>query len=660
MSERSRLCFPKLKNIQLQAFSLYEGNPCPTFECIDGVTCLVGANGVGKSTLLNAVSFALTGIVPDPAQAFRSFSEYYTACLPYAEKYFTGRITSTDKDSASVTLLFDCNGREYHLTRYLFNTGELEELTITPRSEDDPDPTKLNRRDKQLHFESELCKDTGFSSFAQYSCFQTCVCNFDEKRLLLLFSEKFSEQILNTVFLSDPEAAVKIDNLRREEEKCGSNIRNIQWEITKNLNRMRSVAQRTASVTEWAEQLTALETRHAGLRERLLQAETMSGESRGDLDDLTLELAQLAAEEASLRESFSEMLSTVVSRKPNFRDKPEVLKVLTTGVCHGCGQYSTSLQSHYRQLINSDRCPICESTIPKVEESAGNGPDALLLLDQQLSTVRSRMKDVTSGLQEARQKAATCEETLRSIEAELRQFESANLTAISQLRQSLNGTQPPAADDAASELGLIQQQQSEKEAAEVRRTELRQELANLRKSLREEFYEVEGIFVPLFKDLANKFLGVDIDIRLDDSARETVKLAVSVRGSTRRQSYALSESQKFFLDIAFRMALLQYAAHDSSATLYLDTPEGSLDIAYEKRAGDMLASFVSLGNNILMSANLNTSQLLLSVADHCREEAMRLVIVMDWASLTDVQRTESPLFDKALQNIKKAMQGGGI
>jgi hypothetical protein len=44
------------------------------------------------------------------------------------------------------------------------------------------------------------------------------------------------------------------------------------------------------------------------------------------------------------------------------------------------------------------------------------------------------------------------------------------------------------------------------------------------------------------------------------------------------------------------MAIIKYIA-DSSArgTLYLDTPEGSLDIAYEKRAGDMLAKFVRDG-----------------------------------------------------------------
>jgi len=94
----------------------------------------------------------------------------------------------------------------------------------------------------------------------------------------------------------------------------------------------------------------------------------------------------------------------------------------------------------------------------------------------------------------------------------------------------------------------------------------------------------------------------------------------------------------------------------SRGVMYIDTPEGSLDIAYEKRAGDMLAMFAEAGHRILMTANLNSSQLLLALANRCGKQGMKLCRMMDWAELSDVQKEEEILFDKAYLEIEKAME----
>ena len=58
-----------------------------------------------------------------------------------------------------------------------------------------------------------------------------------------------------------------------------------------------------------------------------------------------------------------------------------------------------------------------------------------------------------------------------------------------------------------------------------------------------------------------------------------------------------------------------------SATLYIDTPEGSLDIAYERRAGRMFGKFVEGHERLFMTANINTSQLLQELAPTCGTRA---------------------------------------
>ena len=60
MSKRKTLNLPKLLNVSLNDFSLYSLTPNIELTIGDGVFCLAGANGLGKSTFLNAVNYALT------------------------------------------------------------------------------------------------------------------------------------------------------------------------------------------------------------------------------------------------------------------------------------------------------------------------------------------------------------------------------------------------------------------------------------------------------------------------------------------------------------------------------------------------------------------------------------------------------------------------
>src|SRR5438874_2273879 len=72
----SKLKLPQLRRVRLRRFSLYAANPDADFPVEEGVLCIIGANGLGKSTLLSAINFGFTGIVPDPGRRFESMEEY--------------------------------------------------------------------------------------------------------------------------------------------------------------------------------------------------------------------------------------------------------------------------------------------------------------------------------------------------------------------------------------------------------------------------------------------------------------------------------------------------------------------------------------------------------------------------------------------------------
>ena len=103
------------------------------------------------------------------------------------------------------------------------------------------------------------------------------------------------------------------------------------------------------------------------------------------------------------------------------------------------------------------------------------------------------------------------------------------------------------------------------------------------------------------------------------------------------------------------MALAEFASKEG-ATLLIDTPEGSLDISYEARAGQMFSNFAEGGNSILMTANLRSSALMRRLAERRKLQGMQIERMTDWTDLSEVQRAEEGLFQEAYEEINQALQ----
>ncbi len=71
----------------------------------------------------------------------------------------------------------------------------------------------------------------------------------------------------------------------------------------------------------------------------------------------------------------------------------------------------------------------------------------------------------------------------------------------------------------------------------------------------------------------------------------------------------MSESQKEFLDLAFRMTLLDVLAGTGATMLVMETPEASLDSWFMKRAADLIRKFAPAegghGRMLLATSNIN-------------------------------------------------------
>lgn len=643
------LKMPKLTKLRLDHLSLYSSQPSIEVSFPRGVFCLAGANGLGKSTFLAAVNYGLTGIVP-PDRKYESVKEYYDESQGFAEEFFDGRVGERDRKRAAVSLSFLVGNTLFELTRAIFGEARfcclsVKDLTDNTVLVDGSAMTAIDRDDK---YKELLAKAIGLNSFEQFVFLQQFVFTFDERRHLLFWDQKVLEQALHICFGVDPRNADKADSLRREAEKADSLVRNYQWDATvlkKKLQQLESILDDDIGGKdldrEMAEYKALIHSRD--------EAEMQTRKSQQQRQDVDLQYAQAVALVADKTAAYEKAFSDHFATKSAIEAHPILLQTLESLKCALCGSTGNEIAKIINSKLAENTCPLCASSIDRSKKK----PDVLRKLDAELSKEKAELVDVTSRRTRMQAEVEDADARLSHAITALDRYEREHSPVV---EASTDRSGAALQRRIAGYREQIQNLLDKKKAQYEKREEKRKALGQLQKSLVAQYSEAEERFVPVFKELAYSFLGIDLDIRLDTKAAG-VFLTLAVKNAPRRQIYHLSESQRFFVDIALRMALLQFTStEERSACLLIDTPEGSLDIAYESRAGDMFARFVRDGFNIIMTANINTSQLLLNLAAKCGPSRMHLCRMTTWTELSEVQKAEEHLFDQAYRQIVAALK----
>jgi DNA repair exonuclease SbcCD ATPase subunit len=639
--DNHRLQLPKLEDITLRNLSLYNQQPEISVGFGDGVTCFIGANGIGKSTFLNVLNFAVTGVIADRAKRFESVEEYYAETLDAARDYFAGRISERERASAEVEIAFTLGESQYRLVRGFFEPQQLRALTI-----DGPYATgswsERTSSDRHQAYVERLTKDVGVDSFEQFVFLQWFVFTFDERRNLIFWSPRVAEQALFLTFGLDMALAQRADQLRREIERADSRVRNLQWQATQIQKYLRSL-ERThedLAATEVADDVDAVVKQRDDAAAEVARRDAA-------LREADLRLAERTARVATARQALDEHFGLRLRARKHIRTHPVLRDSIDSGKCSVCGARSHTGVIKARLL--KGECPLCSASLP-------NEADGTAAADDEAEALAAQLEAAEVHLEEAQQARARLAEEAQTSRGE---FESA-AAAVARLEMELGrplsaNTQTGDVDAVARSYGAqINHFLARKATEQERRDGARRELRQLQRVLARSYAEAEEQFAPRFSALARDFLGLDLQVDIQVQ-RGTLQLLLSLEGSERREVESLSESQRFFIDIALRMALAKQIAPTAPPPMLIDTPEGSLDIAYEARAGQMFARFVTDGPQLVMTANINSSQLLMKLASTLGRSRLRLVRMTEWRTLSDVQTAEEALFEKAYGEIHDAM-----
>lgn len=662
MSRLTKLKFPKITRIALRHFSLYALKPTIDLRVSDGVFCLAGANGLGKSTFLAAVNFGLTGIVPNPSQAFLGLEDFSQDRSAFSKDYFSGRITEKDRKRADVSLEFNIGCRSYSITRSVFAPKGLDEFTIHEEEHKPPskrkilETTSMSPSKRHDVYAKNIVKDIGLDSFDQFAFLQHYVLTFDERRDLVFWTPKILERTLYLAFGVDPNLATRADKIRREWDKEGSHARNTTQEAKNVAERIKFIESLSSTTIndpkdyELVAKQENLSTQRDELQARIYK-------QKNELSDAELSLANISATQLSLRNEYEAEFDKHVRRGSHMKLNPLVINSIEQNRCTLCGTSGKQITERIREKANADSCPLCDSALNQSLPDSGS-VKLLKQIDKRISQTKELFDEAYELKKRLFSEVNELGDKLLKAERAITEFERVNARVLERLR--LAGQKP---NELLASLERLRERWNELNEKKKRHYEKRDEkkskLVELQRKLSKQYADAEEDFVPLFQKLALSFVGISLDVNLETKETKTetgISLLLTLKGSKRRFQYQLSESQKYFIDIALRMALAQYMSDDQNrAALFIDTPEGSLDIAYEKGAGDMFASFVKSGHDILMTANINSSQILRTLAEACGSAKMRVQPMIKWAPLSTIQEKEPKLFTNMLKSLQEKL-----
>lgn len=652
MSNATDLRMPKPKRVVLDQFSLYARTKRVEADFDKSVFCLAGANGLGKSTFLAAINFAICGVVAEPEKNFIRYGDYYDDLLSYSSNYFSGRITADDHLAAQVELEMTIGERSYRIVRGMFATQGLRVLEITEADGEITtyDDSAFDDSERHREYEAAVLADTGLDDFSQLVFLQLLVLTFDEERRLLFWDERVAETALYLAFGISAEQTSQLENYQKTIDSADSLVRNLQWQAT-GVRRELEALERAISGKEVGDQ--DLQGEHERLEQRLEDCADHYEKLETDWRDAQVRMADSGAEMRVEQARYDRLFADRLRTRRHTHSHPMVVDAVDGGSCGICGANGEEVSSEVAARLKTGICPLCGSDLP---EDSGEDDAALIAeIRESAEKIVALENDLETRQQEVsrlRTEADAAESDLRESRAELDGFKKANSLALARRAVEDSGV------DSATE-GLrnqIAHLMERKGRERERREAAKAALSELHTELMKAYTAVEHEFVPRFQELAHLFLGIDLEIDLEIRSAK-LRLRLALAQSDRRSPDELSESQRFFLDIALRMALAErLGAGSGGAFLYVDTPEGSLDIAYENQAGEMFASFVEGGGELLMTANINTSELLLRLAERCGAEQMKLVRMTNWTYLSEVQQAHEALFEKAFTAIEQKLE----
>ncbi|WP_409141904.1 AAA family ATPase [Cellulosimicrobium sp. RS] len=632
---------PVLKSVAVNDYALYPGTPTSPglhTEFSAGLTLVIGANGLGKTTLITMLFRLLTG--PFDMQVATAGGALGTRRIESRRlstseaQTFAARVVDGAK-GATATLDFSIGDDNYSITRSLASLS----LDSASKNGQPIEPTEES-------VQKEVILSAQVGSFGEWILLLRLLVFYFEDRRALVWDRTAQVQLLRLLFLSTT-ASNSWSEQFREIVELDSLVRNLTYVINKEERLIVKNEAAIGSLPELRQQLDLLseiQQQEQALLESLNDqlVETTSERQNARLSALRAEQALETAtrslqrlELRILRDSFPDSTTTF---------EYIAAQILTDNVCLTCSSTVPEFSAMMRHRIHTGACPVCNSqfsTRAGASLSAGRLDEAkrdVATASVQMETAQARRERVEEDYGEILEKVASLSASTAIRDSEIGELIRRlppDQASVQERRHGLNADKARLATH-KERLGRL------RDAFEATQAGVNRIIAESAGEVKHAFHgyasgfllEDCGLAWTTFKDRVGES-GVQIDF----PAFELDMSGAGFQSPVRRSGpESVSESQREFIDLSFRMALMDVATA-SAGTLIIDAPESSLDAVFVDRASEVLTRFAkSAGDKrLVVTSNLIDGDLvpdLMARSGVTSSESRRVVDLLEIAAPT--------------------------
>ena len=651
---KNTIYLPRLLSIKIANYSLY--NQDIEFEFVDGVNLVIGGNGVGKTTFINIIKYALIGLYKKDlvVRNYQGEKRLSRGTYKNCNAYFRNRANNSDRDArAYVTLDFEVNTTKFRVTRSLYDTM-LTKAYVMTGNEFEPIPgeeirqdlyakyenSPINEKEKylQYNYEKRVSDAANVGDFNDIIFFVNQILTFGEDRLNVLWDESVQGRLLSN-YLNDAELEQKRKDAENEAKYQDSIARHKQEEIKairKVLDRIKPDTSAKNDSTRIVELIAEIEKIDGSLK----SYNTDRNEIQKRVQNLYKKVSDISIQINDKENEINRVESSMASNLwPGINNKYYVYK-----------------QQYSRNHI----CPMCNSrvgqgTISKVSENE------CFLCHRKLGEIQSRelgeLREALDVLLEVRhnheQQLYGQEKELDLIDREVRNLRSKVFKLRNEYRmlESDNTSQVEEETAYTAMVTQIQELTKDKDDAQKKCEELHSYCNGIIRRIEENLVESTKSVSDIFKDFAEAFLRLPCNLTLTNVSTSKVKLFVPVIDNVPRyDEEELSESQRFFIDYSFRMSILGYFYNGPSFYI-CETPDSSLDLSYEENAANTLLKYIEKPNSLILTSNLNNSTFIKSILK--KTNKVKVLNLLKYGKVSKVQTNHIAL--QELSNEIEAM-----
>lgn len=660
---------PILDRLDIVGYGLYPGRgdnkPGLHIKFQPGLTLILGANGLGKTTLVNILYRLLAG--PFDIRGLSERTDLGSGNLQptssSVDRALFRRRVSDGARAATAELRFNLGSHKLVVERSLHN------LSLTRFSVDGKEFSP-----HEDAFLTEVPKLVGVWSFGDWVLLLRYLTFYFEDRRALVWDASAQRQVLRFLLLS-VDIAQKWSEDEREILALDSQARNLSTVIFQQESRLSDVELKLDEGVDVRAELKALEQLQqidGDLRERL-DEEFLQRDSQRDSARLRFLKAQ-QERETRYRVAERAKLIAIETRFPGKSDTARYIlaQLMTENDCLVCGNRSSAAAATLEQRIERQQCVVCGSDMAGPPQASAVS-STTELADFRVGNAMVKLAEIEPELAEAQVDLEQIEKQHSGLRSEITSLD-ARMSGRSARINALVGRLPPAEME-------LHENRSSLVAMRGHLVALRAELDDKRSTFSAFVEEQNRAMVDRseairysFAHYAQGFLLEECTLiwspqkaRIGQSGTQVEFPAFELEMSgaanpspvRRTAPEQVSESQREFIDLAFRMALMQVAGSDGLGSLIIDAPESSLDAVFSKRAAAVLSRFAlpNVGNRLVVMSNLVEGQLiptLLQRSATADGDFSRLVNLFDIAEPTVAIRALSEEYGDALAHLLAA------